>query len=123
MQADVDLTRNPRPPSSVDRMIALFTRNSILRMTDVHQYMNIRHFEELMRIFQEGKREDASGFDIDKVGLAEWLRLPSSVAVLRMLIIDVLSHSITNDARATTSPISSARSLGKCLMVPSATTS
>lgn len=68
MQADADLTRNPRPPSSVDRMIALFTRNSILRMTDVHQYMNIRHFEELMRIFQEGKREDASGFDIDKVG-------------------------------------------------------
>jgi hypothetical protein len=36
-------------------------------MNDVHQYMNIHHFEELMRIFQEEKREDSSGFDIDKV--------------------------------------------------------
>jgi hypothetical protein len=34
---------------------------------DVQQFMNIHHFEELMRIFQAEKREDSSGFDIDKV--------------------------------------------------------
>ena len=41
--------------------------DQIRKNNDVQQYMNIHHFEELMRIFREEKREDSSGFDVDKV--------------------------------------------------------
>ena len=62
LEANVEIA-----PASTFLFLSFGLSASPRKNNDVQQYMNIHHFEELMRIFQDEKRADSPGFDIDKV--------------------------------------------------------